>query len=121
MTRKMKTTRKRIWLSMAAVLIGAMLLAACGGTAEPAEVEAPPPEVEEAAPPAVENVGEESMEEPMEEPPAPVEESAPAEAIEEEMPQLGFELGDPQLKSTDPAGVALASGEVQLVEFFAFW
>ena len=113
----MKITRKRIWLSMAVVLIGAMLLAACGGTAEPAEVEAPPPEVEEAAPPVVEN----AVEEPMEEPPAPVEDSAPVEAGEEEMPQLGFELGDPQLKSTDPAGVALASGEVQLVEFFAFW
>jgi hypothetical protein len=27
----------------------------------------------------------------------------------------------PELHATNPSGVALASGEVQLVEFFAFW
>ncbi|NJN43646.1 MAG: hypothetical protein HC806_02195 [Anaerolineae bacterium] len=30
-------------------------------------------------------------------------------------------LGSPQLKATNPANVTLASGKVQLVEFFAFW
>jgi thiol-disulfide isomerase/thioredoxin len=29
--------------------------------------------------------------------------------------------GDPQLKSTDPATFQIASGRIQLVEFFAFW
>ena len=34
---------------------------------------------------------------------------------------LGYNLGGADLKSTDPSTVALASGEIQLVEFFAYW
>lgn len=34
---------------------------------------------------------------------------------------LGFTLGDPELKATDPQTVSLASGQVQFLEFFAFW
>ncbi len=30
-------------------------------------------------------------------------------------------LGNPELHATDPTNVNLASGKVQLVEFFAFW
>lgn len=30
-------------------------------------------------------------------------------------------LGSPELHATDPSTVKLASGQVQLVEFFAFW
>ncbi|MDH5507320.1 MAG: hypothetical protein OEZ02_08875 [Anaerolineae bacterium] len=36
-------------------------------------------------------------------------------------PQLGFPLGDPNLKATDPTTVRLASGKIQLIEFLAFW
>lgn len=34
---------------------------------------------------------------------------------------LGFSLGGPDLRATAPGRVNLASGEIQLVEFFAFW
>lgn len=34
---------------------------------------------------------------------------------------LGFDLGDPKLKATNPTAFVPASGEIQLVEFFAFW
>lgn len=36
-------------------------------------------------------------------------------------PELGFALGDPKLKATDPSTVSLASGQIQVIEFFAFW
>ena len=36
-------------------------------------------------------------------------------------PELGFALGDPNLKATNPDTVVLASGQIQLIEFFAFW
>jgi len=38
-----------------------------------------------------------------------------------EPPPPGFSLGDPNLHATDPQTVSLASGEIQLLEFFAFW
>lgn len=34
---------------------------------------------------------------------------------------LGFVLGDPELHATDPSTVTLASGQIQVIEFFAFW
>lgn len=34
---------------------------------------------------------------------------------------LGYSLGSPNLQATDPSTVTLASGEIQLVEFFAYW
>jgi hypothetical protein len=40
----------------------------------------------------------------------------PTEAPTETTP-----LGDPELHATNPVSVNLASGKVQLVEFFAFW
>ncbi len=36
-------------------------------------------------------------------------------------PEPGFDLGDPNLKATDPAGFVQAAGRLQLVELFAFW
>lgn len=36
-------------------------------------------------------------------------------------PELGFALGNPNLKATDPTTVLLASGQNQVLEFFAFW
>lgn len=36
--------------------------------------------------------------------------------------ELGFDLGSPELRATDPSTVSLDSGsKPQLVEFFAFW
>lgn len=36
-------------------------------------------------------------------------------------PELGFDLGASMLVASDPNQVNLASGELQLVELFAFW
>ena len=36
-------------------------------------------------------------------------------------PALGFEFGETELEATDPALVNLSSGELHLVEMFAFW
>ena len=45
-----------------------------------------------------------------------IEPAAETEASSQPMVTVRQELG-----ATDPAGVSLASGKVQLVEFFAFW
>lgn len=45
----------------------------------------------------------------------------PADPSVETAPELGFALGDPNLRATDPSTVSLASGQIQLIEFFAFW
>ena len=42
-------------------------------------------------------------------------------AVEEVRTVPVLALGDPMLKSTDPATFEIASGRIQLVEFFAFW
>lgn len=34
---------------------------------------------------------------------------------------LGYDLGGPDLRATGPRRVNFASGEIQLVEFFAYW
>ena len=36
-------------------------------------------------------------------------------------PALGFALGDPELHATDQSTVSFASGQIQVIEFFAFW
>lgn len=46
--------------------------------------------------------------------------SASSDTFDPVLP-LGFDLGDPELKATDPTAAALAKGEPQVVEFFAFW
>ncbi|MCB9135271.1 MAG: hypothetical protein H6636_07580 [Anaerolineales bacterium] len=47
-------------------------------------------------------------------------ETTPTEAVSESSGDP-TQLGNPELHATDPSGVSLASGKVQLVEFFAFW
>ena len=54
-----------------------------------------------------------------EEPPSSVAEAAPTEAPTE-VPQPVATSRGPNLEATDPATVSLASGELQLVEFFRF-
>jgi hypothetical protein len=46
---------------------------------------------------------------------------AQTEAIEIPAPEIAAAPVRQGLEATDPASVKLASGEVQLVEFFAFW
>ncbi|KAA3647253.1 MAG: hypothetical protein DWQ07_07055 [Chloroflexi bacterium] len=66
----------------------------------------------------------------VEEEPAPADnglsptEISPTEVVVQvnsDRPALGFEYGSSNLKATPLGSVSLASGEVQLVEFFAFW
>ncbi|NUM46214.1 MAG: hypothetical protein HUU38_16045 [Anaerolineales bacterium] len=45
----------------------------------------------------------------------------PTTAPATEAPSQPTGLGSPDLHATDPTTVSLASGKVQLVEFFAFW
>lgn len=48
-------------------------------------------------------------------------ESADSASGSANAPELGFALGDPNLKATDPSTVSLVSGQIQVIEFFAFW
>jgi hypothetical protein len=48
-------------------------------------------------------------------------ETAPQEAEVALEPTKTTSLGSPELHASNPANVNLASGKVQLVEFFAFW
>ena len=50
----------------------------------------------------------------------PTETPIPTQASEES-PGDTTPLGSPELHATDPSTVNLASGKLQLVEFFAFW
>jgi hypothetical protein len=50
-------------------------------------------------------------------PAAPIDASAPAQAVE--VQAVATSRG-PNLEATDPATVSLASGQLQLVEFFRF-
>ncbi|NOH12824.1 MAG: hypothetical protein HND51_14375 [Chloroflexi bacterium] len=108
-------SRNRRSIEIIAVLsVMLLLLAACGSNAvepvvqeEPAEVAAP---IEEQ--PEVETVDEAPVGEPSDE-------EQPEEATSGFTP--GFELGDDSLIATDPGTVSLASGEIQVLEFFAFW
>ena len=90
--------------------IAAILLAACGSTA--AE-----PVVQEELPPVVATLAEQPEVEVVDE--APGGELAVEEQVAAFTP--GYELGSSQLVSTDPSTVSLASGEIQVLEFFAFW
>jgi hypothetical protein len=47
--------------------------------------------------------------------------TAPPTAAPTEAPSGTTPLGSPELHATNPTNVSLASGKVQLVEFFAFW
>lgn len=46
---------------------------------------------------------------------------APTEKTLSQISGNPTQLGNPELHATDPSTVNLASGKVQLVEFFAFW
>lgn len=101
------TQLKRIarrWLPTVAVVA----LTGCGAAATPAAV-APPPTPTELVAAAT----------PTDTPP-PTSTTTPTDTPPPTMPEYRPSTRT-ELAATDPATVALASGQVQLVEFFAFW
>ena len=98
---------------LATGLLTVLLLVACAPAASPTptQPEAPvQPALQETEPPA---------------PPStlPTEtqpQAAETEVLPTEAPQIAATSRGPDLESTDPASVSLASGELQLVEFFRY-
>lgn len=107
--------QKRRSIEIIVVLsLGTFLLAACGSlSTEPVvEIDLPTAAV------AVEELPQVEVAEEAPEAGEPVEEQA-SEGASTFAP--GFELGSSTLVSTDPSTVSLASGQIQVLEFFAFW
>lgn len=112
-----------------ALVVAALLLGACGGAAQvdaAADVEVDPvPENADNAEAGAEAEASTEMETEAEvgvetEAEDPVEDEEPEAQTEDEgYPELV--LGDAAFRVTDPGTVTLASGQVQLVEFFAHW
>lgn len=98
-------------------LLTIMLLVACAPAASPA-----PAQTEEPVQPT------QQESEPLAQPPALPTEIQPQPAQTEvlpteapiEVPQIAATSRGPDLEATDPATVSLASGELQLVEFFRY-
>lgn len=121
---RLSSPKRYLFLSLALV---AILLSACSGTAtatNPPEVvsesasvvatESSPPVVEAGS--DVESAASNPATQPAVDitPPAASEDPAEAEVSVKPTPR-------PDLHASDPSTVSLASGQVQLVEFFAFW
>ena len=120
--------RKRMILMFSLMVMAALTLSACDGmiseAGQPAEVQnagvlvdaTPTPQGDPVAPGDSAPVGEA--------PPPDQGEAAsdeqPAASLPSR-PELGFELGHAELVATNPNGVSLDSGRLQLVEMFAFW
>jgi len=96
--------KNRFFLSLS---LFAILLASCARAA--ATTESPPPP----APPGVVGSSATSVTE------SPVLEAVPTEALAPTPLPVATSRG-PDLEATDPGTVSLASGELQLVEFFRF-
>ena len=108
-------------------LVLILLLAACAPNLTTAQPEAPQAEqgviepVEDPTastaavdtPPAADDPTDEPVEAAL-----PTETEAPVQNTEISSEECPF---SPELHATNPGAVALASGEIQLVEFFAFW
>lgn len=116
----MQTTNQLLHSSRLAllILVLALSLAACGGNTdtlpasesvnESSSGAATDPTADSAAPTL-----------PVSDLPAPTE--SDSDSGSSGRPELGFALGDPNLKATNPSTVSLASGQIQVIEFFAFW
>jgi hypothetical protein len=110
----------------ALILLIGITLSACGADTtalQPADT----PEVEQAAPttaseqtvePAAPTAAQKQAEAPTDPPAVP---TANVSGNTIPMPELGFELGDPALKATNPKVFTKAAGRPQVIELFAFW
>jgi hypothetical protein len=126
--------RKPVIKLFSMMVFGALLLSACSGliSVDQPDPPTPTPEINSSA------GGGDTVDSQPDQPEAPSEgesaqnDSQPAEDGEESAdtsesaalpprPALGFENGDSELEATDPNQVDLASGELYLVEMFAFW
>lgn len=105
-------TRKATFIVLSTFVLTGLLLAACNGAFQQVDpspmVETPPQQqvVEESAPVDVEvSEGE----------------AAPTALPPETAPDDVKPTPRPELSATDPSTVKLATGQTQVVEFFAFW
>ena len=126
--------RRREILLFSLVALAALVLSACGGviddqteplllpdtssnTVENVEVQ---PDQGMVSDPPTSTGGEQQLEPPVvegEKQPDQPDQKADLPA----RPALGFDLGESQLRASDPNQINLASGQPQLVELFAFW
>lgn len=90
-------------------ILGALVLAACGGASEPAVGNQA---VESQPSPVVPDPTQAALE---------VSDLPTAAANTKEEIPLGFALGASGLRATNPSAVNFAKGEPQFIEFFAFW
>jgi hypothetical protein len=97
--------KRKALVLMGLLAVLSIILTACSSGAVPQEIVPPDLQIEQAS--ESDEVPAQQIEEP-EEAAAAVEESAP------KVPREGLE-------ATNPASVVLASGQPQIVEFFAFW
>jgi hypothetical protein len=129
--------RKRVLLLFSLVALAALMLSACTGVIDDqAEVvllpESSNNDAGQADPPPDQNTQPDPPPSNGEEPPANSGEEQPEQAPTEEpqgeeapalmlRPSLGYDLGAAELVATNPNTVNLTSGELHLVEMFAFW
>lgn len=111
----MDSRRFRSLFVLLALVGAAAMLGACGSAA-PAEQPAGAPAPEVSQPPAALPTAEPGEQQ---QAPAPTDES-PDEAAPAAAPTATVDVS-PNLRASDPSTVVLASGEPQLIEFFAFW
>lgn len=127
----MRILNKRIWLL--GIILPAVLLSGCaeglsGLEEQPIGVGESGVVNNQNAEPIAENSDELTAPTEIETNPQPTEQlplevASLPQATEVEQPdyELGFSLGDVNLRATNPSGVQINSGKPQLIEFFAFW
>lgn len=127
--------RRHSILLFSLVALAALVLSACGGgviddqteplllpdtSNSPAENVEVQPDQDTPSDPPPSTGGEEQAEPPVVEGEKQSEQADQVPALPAK-PALGFDLGEGQLRASDPNQINLASGEPQLVELFAFW
>jgi hypothetical protein len=103
---------KRIVLLLVSLAAIGLVISACGAAGTQAVDSAQISPADTAAPTPVEGVGQMSS--------VPTAQTPRADQTAALIPTETAPV-KAELEATDPAGVTLASGQVQLVEFFAYW
>lgn len=111
----MKENRKVIIFFIVALFMVGLLLVMVVGGKDPAVQEAV------VMPPTEASVGDNVQTEDMTEPVAASEETETEPTDKELAPDAESPALKTGLESTNPAGVNLANGDIQLIEMFAFW